>query len=212
MEPLFHKAGGGTIMRLEESGDINDLLKIFERVAEEEGWQPGSQLRAYPDTARYLAVLVGSDLAGGLQVVLPDAGGLLPYRAVWPEAQVCARGLVAEVTVLAIRRECRGRSGFFWPLCAELWRLCACEGVGTIVLEATPRMLERYRRVGWPLEVAGDLRLHWGEECYLCKMDVRTVAGSLLQLALRSSSYRALIVQAVRPLGDARCAGDAALP
>lgn len=211
MEPLFeHDAG--VVARLDAQPDVDGLLDLFERIAVEEGWQPGSQLRAYSRNAFHIAVSSGDEMEGGLQVVLPDGEGCLPYRSVWPEVTVAVQGLAAEVTVLAIRRESRGRFGFFWPLCAELWRLCVCEAIGTLVLEATPRMLERYRRVGWPLEIIGDLRAHWGENCYLCQMDIRAVGGSLLQLALRSSSYRKLISQAIRPVRSVRCAGEAALP
>jgi hypothetical protein len=197
------------VVPLTGAGEIESLLGLFEQVAAEEGWQPGGQLRAERPTALYLGIAVGGELAGGLQVVLPDAAGCLPYLSVWPE--VIVPGRTAHATVLAVRREHRGRPALFWLVCSEAWRLCAQEGIDGLTLEATPDMLQRYRRVGWPLEVIGDLRMHWGEECYLCRMDVCTLAGTMLVRALRSPMYRDMVVRAIRS-GDTRCVPAPALP
>ena len=59
-------------------------------------------------------------------------------------------------------------------------------------------MLRLYRRLGWPLTIIGELRLHWGEKCYLCSMGVREVADALASKAERASSYRLLVDQAHR--------------
>ena len=64
------------------------------------------------------------------------------------------------------------------------------------MLEATPSTLRLYRRLGWPLEVVGELRMHWGEECYLCRMDVQEVAAALAAKARKSDTYRVLVEQA----------------
>jgi hypothetical protein len=197
------------VVPLTVAGEIESLMRLFEQVAEEEGWQPEGQLRAERPTARYLALTVGGELAGGLQVVLPDTAGCLPYLAVWPETAVPGR--TAHATVLAVRREHRGRPSLFWLLCSEAWRLCVMEGIDGLVIEATPDMLRRYRRVGWPLEVVGDLRTHWGEKCYLCRMDVCALAGTMLVRALRSPMYRDMVARAIRP-AEGRCAPRPALP
>lgn len=211
METVF-KNGGVTIVCPTDTEQVEALIRVFEQIAAEQSWQPGNQLRAYPQTSHYFAVLVAGEWAGGMQVVLPDADGHLPCHAVWPESEVIAQGCTAHVTMLALCPQYRGRHGLFWPLCVEFWRWCVAEGVETVVLEATPLMLERYRRVGWPLEVIGDLRTHWGEECYLTGMKVREVAGSLLARALRSPIYRVLIEQAIRPVSRIRCASPSTLP
>ena len=155
---------------------------------------------------------VGGELAGGMQVVLPNAAGMLPFQAVWPDVEVIAPCRTAHVPILAIRPEFRGPLRLFWPLCAELWRLCAARGLDSIVIEATPQMLARYRRIGWSLDVIGGLRMHWGEECYLCQADVRAVAGTLLARALRSPGFRSLVCHAARPIRNADCAPSLALP
>ena len=70
--------------------------------------------------------------------------------------------------------------------------------ISDVYLEATPAMVKFYRRIGWPLEIAGELCLHWGEPCHLCRLAVREAAGTLLIRAVRSEAYRALIRQACR--------------
>jgi hypothetical protein len=197
------------IVPLRMPREIEGLLDLFERVSAEEGWQPEGQLRAERPGALYLAITVGGELAGGLQIVPPDRAGCLPYLAVWPETVVPGRP--AHATVLAVTRRHRGRPALFWLLCSEAWRLCVLEGIDCLVIEVTPGMLERYRRVGWPLEIIGDLRMHWGEECYLCRMDVCTLAGTMLVRALRSPMYRGLVSRAIRPT-EGRCAPLRALP
>lgn len=211
METVF-KQGGITIVGPTDTEQVEALIRVFEQIAAEQTWQPGNQLRAYPQTSHYFAVQVAGEWAGGMQVVLPDADGQLPCHAVWPEAEITTGSRAAHVTMLALCPEYRGRHGLFWPLCVEFWRWCVAEGVETIVLEATPLMLERYRKVGWPLEVIGDLRMHWGEDCYLTAMKVSEVAGSLLARALRSATYRTFIQQAARPVSRIRCVSPPALP
>jgi hypothetical protein len=211
MDVAFENSGV-VVAPLVETEEIAALLRMFEGISVEEGWQPGNQLRAYLSASNHFAVQVDGELAGGLQVVLPGADGRLPCSSVWPEVDIAADGRPAHVTILALRPEYRGRHGLFWPLCVELWRWCVAEHVKTVVLEATPIMLERYRRVGWPLSVIGERRIHWGEECLLCRMQVDEVAGSLLARALRSAIYRPLILQAIRSGRSARCASPSTLP
>ena len=201
-----------SVRQLMTPTEVETLLQLFEQVASEENWLLGTQLRGYPITSRYIAAQVNNQVVGGFQVVLPDASGHLPCLVVWPEALVDASGHTAHVTVLAMRREYRGRLRLFWSLCAEFWRFCVAENIDTIVVETTPAMLVRYRRLGWPLEVIGDLRLHWGEECYLCRLDVRSVAGSMLMRSLRSSIYRALVDKATLPVTSSTCPFVPALP
>ena len=66
------------------------------------------------------------------------------------------------------------------------------------MIEATPPTLRLYRRLGWPLRIIGELRLHWGEQCYLCGMGVQDVADALVGKAQRARSYRILVDQAHR--------------
>lgn len=194
MQTLFEACGEAQVVSLAPGAETDALLGSFGRIAAELGWQPGDQLWAYQDVALHLAVRVGEELAGGLQVVMGSGEDDLPYRRVWPE--VGAGAATAHVTILALEKECRGRPGLFGPLCVELWRCCDARRMERIVIEATPPMLRLYQRLGWPLRIIGDLRPHWGEECYLCCMGVQEVADALAGKAERARSYRALVDQA----------------
>ncbi len=211
METVVNKRGAVTVTHLSGPADVEGLLVVFEEIAAQEGWCPGGQLRAYTEPAYHLAAQVEGVIVGGMQIVR-SALHSMPYRAVWPEIEVHAAGEVAEVTILAVRPEWRGRPGLFWPLCTALWRLCIAEQIESLVLQSTSKMLNRYRKVGFPLEVIGDLREHWGEPAYLCRLDVREVAGALMEMALRFPSYRSLIGQALQPGIRPACASIATLP
>ena len=192
----------GSVFHLERETEKAELLGVFKLISQELGWQPGEWLDTSPATAHYIAVNVGEELAGGLQIVLPSVQGELPYVGVWPEVILSAPCRTAHVTILALSQKYRGKQGLFWSLCIEMWRFCTEQGMDTLVLEATPSMMERYRKLKWPLESIGDLRLHWGEECYLCQMDLRTAAGAMLIQAQRSPSYRTLIGKAARSIEE----------
>ena len=86
----------------------------------------------------------------------------------------------------------------FWRLAVEMWRYCVGENIATLYIEVTPRVLPLYRRLGWPLQIRGDLRLHWGEDCYCCSLGIPEVAEALLRRSERSSYYRQIISQAFR--------------
>ena len=193
-----------------QDAQIEPLLRLFEEIAQEEGWQPGEQLRASQDTSHYFAVYAGNVLAGGMQLALPQKDQPFAFQSVWPDVRLDAAEQTAHVAVLAIHPAFRGHRRLFWPLCVELWRCCVLHGVTRIVIEATPSMLARYRRIGFDLDIVGDLRLHWGEECYLCQAQVQAVAGSMLMRSLRSPMYRALVSQAMRTARESGCgqAGD----
>jgi len=199
VEVLFEACGEAEVVALAPGAETDALIGSFERIAAELAWQPGGQLRAYQGDALHLAVRVGEELAGGLQVVLEAGEADLPYRRVWPEVEV-AEAATAHVTILALEKQYRGRPGLFGPLCVELWRCCRARNIERIVIEATPPTLRLYRRLGWPLRIIGDLRPHWGEECYPCAMGVQEVADALAGKAERACSYRALVDQAHRGL------------
>jgi hypothetical protein len=180
--------------------EITATVALFERIAAEEGWQPGEALTRYIGESTYLVAYPAGapeeiEPLGGLQLVLPDTMSALPTLAVWPELapEILVRpGNVAHILVLAIDKPARG-AGVFWPLCAALWRHCVDEQIHELWLEATPPTLKVYQRLGWPLTVRGALRTHWGEDCYPCSMTVREVAGALLEKAVRSPAYRRII-------------------
>lgn len=185
------------------------LIRLFEQLAREEGWQPGGELRSYLARSTYFAAYASqgtgsAELIGGLQLVGADSSGssaVLPCQKVWPEIDVLGTatpGRIGHVTMLALAKPWRGATDgngvpLFWHLGVELWRHCAVLGIETLWLEATPRTLSCYRRLGWPLVVRGPLRQHWGEDCYLTSLDLVTVTKSVSAKATRSQGYRRIL-------------------
>ena len=200
MQTLYDGSSGIQIGRTTQTGEVQGLLKVLMRIATELAWQPGEQLDAYREVAQHLVVTVEGRVAGGLQVIHGASVPMLPLQFVWPEVAMPNKAITAHITILALLKEYRGLPNLFGFLCVELWRFCVREGIEQIVIEATPPTLRLYRRLGWPLEIIGDLRPHWEEECYLCRMGVQQVAEALTQKACRSISYRALVEQAYRDL------------
>lgn len=193
------------VVRLRERDEIANLVALFERIAAELSWRPGDQIRAYASQAVHFGAYVDGVLAGGLQLMAANGCETLPCERVWPEARLPRRDHTAHIAILAVRKEHRGTTGLLWPLCVAMWRHCVAEGVEDISLEATPKVYQLYRRLGWPLEVVGDLRMHWGEDCLLCRMGVADVAGAMLVRATRSDAYRSVVGLMSRPLKPAAC-------
>ena len=186
------------VCRLVSPHEVAALVACFEGIAREQGWRPGEALERHRARSVYWGAWVGERLAGGLHLVPLRGLASPPHRAVWPEVDVSGGGDVAHVLILALRPEYRGRAGLLWPLCVALWRFCAAEGIQTLLLEATPPTLSVYRRLGFPLEVVGELREHWGEDCCLCRMGVAEVADALAHKAQRSPAYRRIVEEAHR--------------
>lgn len=206
MVPLWMDADMGVrVVRLTTGEEILSLVCLFEGIADNEGWQPDGALRHWQERSVYFALEVEGDLAGGLQLVLPAATSTLPYQAIWPEVPPASPGRQAHVAILALDAPFRGQGILFWRLAVEMWRHCVGEGLATLSIEVTPRVLPIYWRMGWPLEIQGELRRHWGEDCYLCTLGIPEVAETLLRRAEHSSQYRLIISQAFRvalPVGE----------
>ena len=194
MAKLNDKAAG--VRRLKEPSDIEMLIKLFEALAGAEGWLPGDNLRVDRHRSVYFAGLSGNELAGGLQIIVGNDSDGLPTQRVWPEIDLSGRSDVAHVVILALLPEYRARQGLFWSICVEMWKYCVASRVSEIWIETTPSILRLYRRIGWPLEIAGQLRIHWGEPCYLCRMGTDEVAAVLMLKAKRSATYKAIVDQA----------------
>ena len=181
-------------------GEASQLVDLLERIAAELSWQPGEQLRDFEAHAVHFAAYVDGALAGGLQLVPASLCGTLPCEQVWPDVRLPRRSETAHVSILAVRREYRGNAGLLWPLCVAMWRYCLAHGVADVSLEVTPKTYRLYRRLGWPLEIVGELRAHWGEGCYLCRMGAAEVAGAMLMKAPLSNAYRDVVGMMLRPL------------
>jgi hypothetical protein len=197
---------GGTSLHatLVSSHASSKMVAFFTRIAQEEGWQPQGEIVALQDHSTYFALQdAEKTLLGGLQLVLPGAVPF-PCLKVWPELEVVLAvhpQQNAHVAILAVARQWRGQKGGapFWLLCAAMWRYCVEREIRTLWLEATPTMLRCYRLLGFPLEVRGELREHWGEPCYPCSLSVRQVAGVLAEKAVRSHTYGRIFATALEP-------------
>jgi GNAT superfamily N-acetyltransferase len=191
-----------TIKTYHQPEEAEPILRLFEKIASEEGWQPNGEIRAHQERSVYLGVWEEDRIVGGLQLVSPDASGHLPTHKVWGELPVIEnKETVLHAAVLALLPEYRGKDNgaVFWNLGVELWRYCVETGVKSLWLEATPKTMRGYRLLGWPLVVQGELRVHWGEPCYSCTLSVREVAGSLAERAITSDRYRSLFTEAIAP-------------
>lgn len=76
----------GVEVRYFHGGDLpaaaETMATFFERIAWQEGWQPGGHLRAHGNASIYFAAYVSGELAGGMQVVLPAPGEPFPFHDV----------------------------------------------------------------------------------------------------------------------------------
>ncbi len=175
------------------------LVGLLEQIAAELSWQPGQQLRSYAPQAVHFAAYAGGLLAGGMQLVPAALCTTLPCELVWPEVKLPRRAETAHISIMALCREQRGTAKLLWPLCIAMWRYCAANGITDISLEVTPKLYQLYKRLGWPLEIVGDLRLHWGEPCLLCRMGAVDVAGAMVIKATRSPAYRSIVAMMSQP-------------
>lgn len=189
---------GIRVVRLTRAEEVARLVRLFEVISTAENWQPDGALRRWVERSVYFAVEVDGRFAGGLQLVLPAPEQSLPCQGVWPEVPVEPPARSAHVAILALEEAHRGQGLLFWRAVVEMWRHCVGAGITSLYLEVTPRVLPLYRRLGWPLEIRGELRMHWGEPCYLCSLGVPEVAEALLRRAESSPYYREIISQAFR--------------
>ena len=102
------------------------------------------------------------------------------------------------MAMLATESQSQNQTHLFWQLVVEIWRYCVRENITTLYMEMTPRALPLCQWLGWPLDIVGERRLHWGEECYLCTLSIPEVARAILQRAEDSPYYRQIATQAFR--------------
>ena len=195
----LQRLGTGTVRQC-GADEAARLVGLLERIAADLTWQPSGQLRNYEAQAVHFAAYVGGVLAGGMQLVPAALCHTLPCELVWPEVRLPRRAETAHISILAVKKEYRGTAQLLWPLCVAMWRYCAAHRIADISLEVTPDLYRLYLRLGWPLEIVGDLRPHWGEDrCYLCRMGTADVAGAMLLRTLRSAEYRDIVGLMSRP-------------
>src|ERR1700741_5323783 len=94
---------GVEVVGLTQPGEIEEMVRLFEEVAQEQGWQPGQALRQRMPRSVYFGVQIAETaplLIGGLQLTLPEADGQLPCHDFWPAVAQISRS--AHVAVLAV--------------------------------------------------------------------------------------------------------------
>ena len=200
METLFENEDAQVALLTPENDaeEIERVIQLFEEIAVEQSWQSGNQLRAYPENSVYFALYVNGDLAGALQLVQGNADEGLPCLTVWPELNLLGRADVADVALMALGKDYRGSRKLFWLLCTEMWRYCVRHNINELWIEATPKIIALERRLGWPLQISGDLRLHWGEYCHPCKMSVAEAQQGVGAKAEYSQNYKKIMEQGRR--------------
>jgi len=200
MLPLWSDAHSDVrVVRLTDAVEIETLICFFEEIAIEQNWKPDGALRLWQNSAVYFALEKDGMLIGGLQLVVePDLQGRLPYQSVWPEVQISDASQAAHAAILALQEEYRGRPLLWWKLVVEAWRYAAGHGIPKLSLEVSPRKLALYRRMGWPLEIQSDLRMHWGASTYLCALGIPAVAEAMLRRAEHSRQYQQIVAQGLR--------------
>jgi len=192
MQTLYEQTPGVRIVRYDNQREAEPLLKLFENIAQEQNWKPSNQLRAYPTSSISFGLEVDGSLSGGLQLVRNNKSEGMPCLTVWPELYPLGYN-TADIALLAIKPELRGQSRLFWLLCVEMWRYCRENQIDSLWVEVTPDKLRLYRRLGWPLQIAGPLRKHWDEPCYPCCMTLDAAKNEVASKAVKSTFYRQII-------------------
>jgi|ThiBiot_300_plan_2_1041538.scaffolds.fasta_scaffold64628_1 hypothetical protein len=193
MQTLLEQEPETRIIRYDNQHEAEPLLTLFENIAQEQNWKPSNQLRAYPTSSISFGLEVDGNLAGGLQLVRNTEVEGMPCTSVWPELNLQGCNNMADIALLAIKPNLRGQSGLFWLLCVEMWRYCRVNHVDSLWVEVTPTKLRLYRRLGWPLQIAGPLRKHWDEPCYPCSMTLDAAEQEVTSKAVKSTFYQQIL-------------------
>lgn len=193
MQSLLEQPLETRVVCYESQSETETLLLFFESIAQEQDWKPSNQLRAYPLSSVSFGLEVNDLLVGGLQLIRGNETEGLPCLTIWPELALQNRMDVADIALLAIDPVQRGKQDLFWLLCVEMWRYCRDNHINRLWVEVTPAKLRLYRRLGWPLQIAGPLRKHWGEECYPCYMTLDAAKQEVATKASKSGYYRHIL-------------------
>ncbi len=168
--------------QLDTEAETQDLVGLFTTVADTQGWQSGDDLPAFTRQSIHWAVWNDGDLLGGLRLTFDGPLGF-PFERVWPDHRVEARTQTADISLLCLTGDSRHYFSSFWLCCVEMIRYCNQNGIVYLYAEIPPDRLASYRRLGWNFEVTGDLRPHWGEDCYLCRMTTQSAIKGVYALS-----------------------------
>jgi len=203
VKTLLETDNGMCVVQATTAPEVEELIRLFEKIAEEQHWQPGDQLRAYPESSIHFGLMAGTSFIGGLQLVLGgNSKEGMPCLTVWPELDLRYQTDVADIALLALDEKHRGQNELFWPLCIEMWRYCERAGITRLMVEATREKQVLYRRFGWPLKAAGEVRLHWGEPCQPCWMTTAEINTEMATKSSRGSLKYATIFSLMHRIRD----------
>src|SRR5690242_16859955 len=113
MQILYQGSPDTVIGMPDTPAETEACMGLLEAIAQEQGWQPGGQMRAYPEHSLHMVAVVGSAWAGALQMVVPNGDGWLPCLRVWPEVARLLTGRMAHGTALGLLPDYRGQFGLF---------------------------------------------------------------------------------------------------
>lgn len=159
------------------------LIQLFATIATEKMWNTGGELYAYRDYTLYFGLFINNALVGGLSIIETTSPQPLPFMKVWPD--LFPSGLdrsYAELGLLALASEFRGRPELHGILCVSMGHHCSTLGICSLLTETPLASLKGYRR-WWGAKEIGEPRLHWGELCHPCVVDIPT-AGSMVTRVL----------------------------
>jgi hypothetical protein len=207
----------------EDPAAVAQIVALFQEAAVEMAWQPGDQITAYLASSIYFAFEDSRQVQGAVQLVRGGTSEGMPVLKVWPELGairdfvardsvassrhgVAAYGLahrtdVADVALVALKKEFRGKRHLYWALYAAMWRYCVRAGIGELWMEVPHEKLESYRGLGWPLTVEGPLRMQWEEPCYPCRVSVRGVGEAMIARARRCGTFDKTVEEEYRAAG-----------
>jgi N-acyl-L-homoserine lactone synthetase len=143
-----------------------------------EGWADGKapadglEHDGYDADALHVCAWHDGVLIGTVRVVLPAPNRPLPVEAAFG-LTVEPRGAVVEAGRLVIAPAHRGDPAHaaWGALFACAWLELRSRGFALLAGSATPRMVERLRRLGLPFEILGPARPYWGEDRHPVRLD-----------------------------------------
>lgn len=171
-----------------QKGFVDSLL-FFEQISREMGWQTGNQIRAYPRNSVVFVLKDEAQILSGIHGVRGNTDEGMPILTVWPELAPANIAEYGDLALIAITATCRGNLLVAWLLIAEAWRYAKAERFLKIWAEIPVANFAAYNRIGWPYRRIGPARLHWGEPCYPCMMDLDELEATVASRAKKSALH-----------------------
>ena len=100
--------------------------------------------------------------------------------------------------LLAVTPAYRGNVLAPWLLIAEAWRYGKEQNLLKVWGEVPVANLPAYNRIGWPWKKIGPARLHWGEPCYPCMIDLDELENIVIRRAKTSALHKEVLASMYR--------------